>query len=225
MIRVTARRRPVAVMLVMVASLLAPDPVAGLTDEPAPSVRLDPQQSAVFRGWMVRIINEQLRQGPTPRWFHRDCAGLVRFAVVEAVRPHDERWLASNGMSSRGLPPSLDLDPRQRERLRGWTQLDGTHGAFATTQVMIERNARFVSKDLNLALPGDLLFFDQGDDQHLMVWMGRSIAYHTGTETPTDSGLRAVTLDHLMHWKDTRWRPEPGNPNFVGVFRLAFLSR
>ena len=27
------------------------------------------------------------------------------------------------------------------------------------------------------------MFYDQGDDQHLMIWMGRSIAYHTGSST------------------------------------------
>jgi uncharacterized protein YfaT (DUF1175 family) len=89
---------------------------------------------------------------------------------------------------------------------------------------MIHRNTRFVSKDLNQALPGDLLFFDQGDDQHLMVWMGRTITYHTGMQTKSDNGLRTVTIQQLMQWKDTRWRPQQSNPNFIGVFRLAFLS-
>ncbi len=78
---------------------------------------------------------------------------------------------------------------------------------------------------MNQAGAGDLFFYDQGDDQHLMVWMGRYVAYHTGTETATDDGLRAVTLEQLMRGKDSRWRREPGNPNFIGIFRLAFLSR
>jgi uncharacterized protein YfaT (DUF1175 family) len=77
---------------------------------------------------------------------------------------------------------------------------------------------------VNQALPGDLLFFDQGDDQHLMIWLDRYIAYHTGTVTPTDTGLRAVAVSDLMQWKDSRWQPLDGNPNFVGVFRLDFLT-
>jgi uncharacterized protein YfaT (DUF1175 family) len=28
-----------------------------------------------------------------------------------------------------------------------------------------------------------------------------------------------------MQWKDSRWQPQSGNPNFIGVFRLAFLTR
>jgi uncharacterized protein YfaT (DUF1175 family) len=90
---------------------------------------------------------------------------------------------------------------------------------------LIQQNSRFVAKDVNQALPGDLLFFDQGDDQHLMIWMDRYIAYHTGTVTRTDNGLRAVPVSELMQWKDSRWQPQSGNPNFIGVFRLAFLTR
>ncbi len=36
-----------------------------------------------------------------------------------------------------------------------------------------------------------------------MVWMGRYIIYHTGSATKTDNGMRAVSLQQLMTWKDT----------------------
>ena len=215
------RRALVLGALVMAAARSA----EALTPDETPDVRLDARQSRVFRAWMVRIVSEQLRQGPTPRWFHRDCAGLVRFAVAEALRPHDAAWLRASGLSARALPPDVALDGDERRRLLGWAQPDGTRAAFATAAVLVARNSRGLGKDVNVAEPGDLLFFDQGDDQHLMVWMGGWVAYHTGYETPSDNGLRAVPLHQLMHWKDTRWRPRSGNPNFVGVFRLAFLSR
>ncbi|NKF91950.1 hypothetical protein GO286_04246 [Ralstonia solanacearum] len=190
---------------------------------------LTPEQSGVFRAWFVRIVNEQLRQGPTPRWTHRDCAGLVRFAAAEALRPHDARWLRANGMrdaeSARQLPPELDLTPAQRTLAQRWTRIDGSTGAYVSALALIQQNSRFIAKDVNQALPGDLLFFDQGDDQHLMIWMDRYIAYHTGTVTRTDAGLRAVPVSELMQWKDSRWQPQGGNPNFIGVFRLAFLTR
>jgi uncharacterized protein YfaT (DUF1175 family) len=70
-----------------------------------------------------------------------------------------------------------------------------------------------------------LLFYDFADDQHLMVWMGRYIAYHTGRVEAGDNGLRALRAAQLLAWKDTRWRPEMDNPNFAGVYRLAFLAR
>jgi uncharacterized protein YfaT (DUF1175 family) len=75
-----------------------------------------------------------------------------------------------------------------------------------------------------MASLGDLLFFDQGDSQHLMIWMGSFIAYHTGSETAGDNGLRSIALRDLLRWADTRWRPEQNNPNFAGVYRLDFLS-
>ena len=198
-------------------------PVYALMGGSAGSIRLDREQSTLFRAWMVRLINEQIRQGPNARWFHRDCAGLVRFAVNEAFKAHDAKWLRRNGLSNHPLPPDLHVRPEQQALTKGWIQLDGKRAPFATVQVLVQQNAYFVSKDLNQALPGDLLFFDQGDDQHLMVWMGYYLAYHTGTESKTDNGLRAVTLQELMRWKDTRWRPEQSNPNFIGIFRLAFL--
>ncbi|SOE98889.1 hypothetical protein SAMN05446635_6887 [Burkholderia sp. OK233] len=189
---------------------------------------LSPQQSAAFRAWFVRIVDQQMRRGPTPRWTQRDCAGLVRFAVGETLKPHDTRWLRANGMTSladtSSMPPELQLSTPQRGTANRWTQLDGSTGAYASAIALIQRNSRFVSKDVNQALPGDLLFFDQGDDQHLMIWLDRYIAYHTGTVTPTDTGLRAVAVSDLMQWKDSRWQPLDGNPNFVGVFRLDFLT-
>jgi uncharacterized protein YfaT (DUF1175 family) len=54
--------------------------------------------------------------------------------------------------------------------------------------------------------------------------MGARIAYHTGTVTPGDNGLRTVDIQQLTTWKDTRWQPAVNNPNFAGVFRLVFLS-
>ncbi len=195
----------------------APDPDA-----------LTPEQSTVFRAWFVRIVDQQMRSGPTPRWTQRDCAGLVRFAAMEALREHDARWLKANGMNSAAdasrLPPELQMNAQQRALANRWTRIDGSVGAYASAIALVQRNSRFVSRDVNQALPGDLLFFDQGDDQHLMIWLDRYIAYHTGTVTPTDSGLRAVAVSDLMQWKDSRWQPFDGNPNFVGVFRFAFLT-
>lgn len=85
-------------------------------------VALDPQQSQVFRAWFVRIAQEQLRQGPSPRWHQQDCAGLVRFAANEALKVHDGKWLRANGLSNRYLPPELALSPEQRRLAQNWQQ-------------------------------------------------------------------------------------------------------
>lgn len=173
----------------------------------------------------MRIAEEQLRQGPTPRWHQQDCAGLVRFAANEALKPHDAKWLRANGLDNRYLPPEPVLSDEQRGLAQRWQQGGGQVGPYVNAIKLIQFNSIFVGRDLNQARPGDLIFFDQGDDQHLMIWMGRYIAYHTGSSTPTDNGMRSVSLQQLMTWKDTRWIPDPANPNFVGVYRLSFLAR
>ncbi|AXK54060.1 DUF1175 domain-containing protein [Pseudomonas protegens] len=186
---------------------------------------LDVQQSQVFRAWFVRIAQEQLSQGPSPRWYQQDCAGLVRFAANEALKAHDSKWLRANGMSNRYLPPELQLSEGQRGLAQQWQQGGGQTGPYVNAIKLIQFNSHLVSRDLGQARPGDLLFFDQGDDQHLMIWMGRNIAYHTGTTTPTDNGMRSASVQQLMTWKDTRWIPDPANPNFIGIYRLNFLTQ
>jgi uncharacterized protein YfaT (DUF1175 family) len=198
--------------LLLAASVAAVDP------------RLTPQQSDAFRAWIVRVVDAQIAAGPTPRWQHRDCAGLVRFAVNEAFRTHDFAWRRANGMGG-PLPPEVALTATQQPLRNGWRLADGGSGAFVGALELVQENATIVSRDLNAAQPGDLLFFDQGDDQHLMVWTGRYIAYHTGTSRDRDDGLRAVSVRDLMAWRDTRWQPVVRNSNFLGVYRLRFLSR
>lgn len=186
---------------------------------------LSPRQSTLFRAWFTLIVDQQIRRGPTPRWTQRDCAGLVRFAADNALREHTVDWLKANGLAgAANLPPEIALDARQRSLAQRWMRADGTRGPYASAISLVQDNSRFVSRDINQAVPVDLLFYDQGDDQHLMIWLDRYIAYHTGTTTPTDNGLRAVSVSQLMHWKDSRWRPIDGNPNFIGLFRLGFLA-
>jgi uncharacterized protein YfaT (DUF1175 family) len=222
--QLTARRRVLRALAIGAATCVAPVALA-LRGPVTAEVRLSQVQTRAFQAWMLRIISAQIEQGPTPRWHHRDCAGLVRFAVNEALAPHDAKWLRANGIASdRRLPPELNLTSVQAALRNRWVQSDGSVGHFVTALALVQNNSRFVAREISQALPGDLLFFDQGDEQHLMVWMGARIAYHTGTVTPEDNGLRTVDIDQLTTWKDTRWQPAVNNPNFAGVFRLSFLS-
>lgn len=183
-------------------------------------------QSLVFRQWFVAIVEDQVMRRPSPRWVHRDCAGLVRFAVAEAFRPHDTGWLRAMGWdTSRPRPPELGLTEGQRGWPAAWLLPDGQRSAYASAIALVQHNTRPVGRERTQALPGDLLFFDQGDDQHLMVWTGSRVAYHTGAEpSARDSGLRHLRWEELMRWSDTRWRPEAHNANYAGLFRLAFLT-
>lgn len=222
---------------------LARPALALQTDRPTQpaGALLDGEQSDRFRAWMTLVVADQIRRGPSPRWYHRDCAGLARFAVAEALRVHDAGWRRANGFEDRRLPPDIGLRPDQAVLREGWTTLEGGRNAFVTALALIQNNSRALGSESSQARPGDLLFFDQGDDQHLMIWMGSWIAYHTGQTPPPaprrrggrkdsplppqDNGLRAVTPAELLQWKDTRWRPRDDNPNFAGFYRLAFLSR
>jgi len=187
-------------------------------------IRLDAAQSRAVRAWIVRIAAEQIRRGPTPRWTHRDCAGFVRFAVAEALAGHDARWRRAMGLDGR-LPPDLIPEETRLILRNRWKRPDGSEGAYVNAIGLIQENSVWVSRDARQARPADLLFFDQGPEQHLMLWTGHRVVYHNGAlPTPGDDGLRTATLPALLQWNDTRWRPEPGNPNFAGVFSLAFLS-
>lgn len=188
--------------------------------------RLDVKDSDVFRSWFVRIIEEQLRQGPSPKWVQRDCVGLVRYSVNESLKVKDAKWMHSHGFASSPTPPNLKINEKLRDKLSHWTQYDGKNrGKYISAIGLIQGNTTFISKDINHVRPGDILFFDMQDSQHIMIWMGKYIAYHTGTETKNDNGLRKVKYSELINWKDSRWRPTEGNPNFIGIFKLGFLSR
>lgn len=187
---------------------------------------LDRTQSKVFRDWMTLLIHTQLQRGPSPRWTHRDCAGLVRFAASEALRSHDLDWKKANGLLTARVPPDVALTDQQRQAMRhAWRRVDGSRHAFVGALELIQENTVYSSRLVSQAAPADLLFYDFGDDQHLMVWMGRYIAYHTGRASTQDNGLRAMRVEQLMQWQDTRWRPSSDNPNFSGIYRFAFLSK
>ncbi|MGB4811352.1 MAG: DUF1175 family protein [Methylophilaceae bacterium] len=187
--------------------------------------RLNVTQAQAFRHWLQLIVQQQLNRGPTPRWQQRDCAGLVRFASAEALRVHDHAWLKANGFLGKKLPPELNLTAEQLADFRhAWMRADGTQGAFVSALELVQNNTQPIGRDMAQAQVADLLLFDQGQDQHLMIWLGQYMAYHTGTVTKEDNGLRAYSLSKLMAWQDTRWQPHAGNPNFVGIFRLNFLS-
>lgn len=198
---------------------------SGKDAEPA----LSAEQTRRMRDWIAVLVHSQLEQGPSPKWVHRDCAGLVRFAVAEALREHTLAWKHAMGLLATRLPTELDLSPAQATAWRKtwgntWRRVDGSRAAYVGALELVQENTAWVAKNLAQAERGDLLFYDFGDEQHLMIWMGPYIAYHTGRQSPGDSGLRAMRASELMAWGDTRWRPSGDNPNFAGVYRLRNLA-
>lgn len=189
---------------------------------------LPPNEVKFFQSWMVTIIEDQVSRGINPRWNQRDCAGLVRFAVAESLATHDAGWRKANGFLGRPLPPEIEINQQMKQSFKVWKSSDGEKSQFVRALPLVQQNAIFMGKSPEKLEPGDLLFFDQGEDQHIMIWTGQRIVYHNGhrpspKEKTSDNGLRTVRLDDLMSWNDSRWRPVTTNPNFVGFYRLSFL--
>ena len=187
-----------------------------------------------FRSWIALIVEDQIARGPNPRWQQRDCASLLRFAVHEAVISHDVKWRRSNGLLGEVLPAEIEMPIETRKQFGLWQDSEGKKNPYAKAMTLIQENSKFLNKTGEGLEPGDLLFFDQGDNQHLMIWTGRRVVYHNGSSPPKktkrtaienqDNGLRTATLQDLLKWPDSRWRPDTINPNFIGFFRLTFLD-
>jgi uncharacterized protein YfaT (DUF1175 family) len=174
-----------------------------------------------------------------------DCASLLRFAYREALMRHDDRWYAH---LPPGQTPQLETvqqwnypytplgaglfrvhpGPFSHEDLH-----NGAFAQFADAKTLHLDDAYLVSRDLRAARPGDLIFYrvlEQDSQYHSMILSGEQsewAVYHTGPvhdrqgEHPGE--MRRVLLQDLVHHPDPRWRPIPGNPNFLGVYRWNIL--
>jgi uncharacterized protein YfaT (DUF1175 family) len=111
---------------------------------------------------------------------------------------------------------------------------DGAFAQFADAKTLVERNAFLVSRDVRMALPGDLLFYRQfghSSPWHSMIVIRGGgdavVVYDTGPDHSRDQHqpgeLRRVMLSDLLDHPQAEWRPAPGNPNFLGVYRWNIL--
>ena len=204
-----------------------------------------------FRRWFTAIAEIQFYQ-LSDQWNaeQRDCAGLVRFAMREALRRHDRVWFQKMGPGYETVAPDvagfdLDQNPLGEKIFRtdfgSFHESDlrnGRFSEFADGRSLKNFNSVFVSRDRHEAQPGDLLFFYQPWVQkfpyHVMILLGPArvapngaqdwVVYHTGS-SPTDQGtVKKVQLSVLDRHPDPRWRPVEGNHNFIGFYRLKILQ-
>ena len=211
--------------------------IASLTvSTPRAQLRLsDEADRAAFRHWFV-LLADAAYYKPVPEII--DCAGLVRYATREALRPHTADWLRHSGLP---LAPVV-AEVRDRPIASGdhlplfriAADPHAPYAEFADAKTLVRFNARFVARDVGALRPGDLLYYQQPSQHtpdHLMVYVGKSlfdssaddfVVYHTG---PADNGgpgeMRKVRLADLLKHPAPRWRPLPANTQFVGVFRLT----
>ncbi|HEV2905142.1 MAG TPA: DUF1175 family protein [Pyrinomonadaceae bacterium] len=205
-----------------------------------------------FRRWFTAIAEVQFYQ-LSEQWKReqRDCAGLVRFAMREALRKHDRAWFQRMGPAYEPVARDVrgfNLDANQLgEKIfradfgayRDDDQRSGKFSEFADARTLKNFNVEFVSRDRREAQPGDLLFYYQPWVQkypfHVMIFLGSPrtapngqsdwVVYHTGSSATDDDGtVKKVELSVLDQHPDPRWRPIERNKNFLGFYRLKSLQ-
>lgn len=204
-----------------------------------------------FRRWFTSIAEIQFYQ-LSAQWNaeQRDCAGLARFAMREALRRHDRIWFQKMGPGYETVASdvgefNLDNNPMGEKIFRtdfgAFHESDlrnGRFSEFADGRSLKNFNSFFVTRDRREAQPGDLLFFYQPWVQkfpyHVMIFLGPArvaangaqdwVVYHTGS-SPIDKGtVKKVQLSVLERHPDPRWRPLESNRNFLGFYRLKILQ-
>lgn len=240
-----------------------PGPASVTPTEPDPSADVDHDglpdiselrtfnDSENFRRWFTWIAEMQFYE-LSDEWNteQRDCAGLVRFALREALRTHDRAWFQRMGENYQPVAADVSLKlgsgPLGEKIFRTapgtYNQSDlaaGKFSEFADAQTLKLFNATFVSRDREQAKPGDLLFFYQPYVQkfpyHVMIFLGDAylanegehdwVVYHTGASPENDGAVKKVRLAVLDGHPNKRWRPISSNANFLGFYRLKLLNQ
>lgn len=212
-------------------------------------LRLDSfEDRDAFRRWFCFIAEAQYFREPAGLQAEvDDCAALARFAYREALRRHDGEWagrldvpfLPSASDVGKYHLPHTPLGPRVFRILPGPFEpgdLNGpAYAEFADAQTLMRLNSHFITRDVQRAVPGDMLLFRQLEQNlpfHLMIYLGKSqlepdssnrVVYHTGPIGEEKGEIRRPALDELNRHPSPRWRPVPGNSNFLGVHRWNIL--
>jgi len=210
-----------------------------------------PDQQA-FRDWFTIIAEYQaLRPANEVPGEVSDCAALLRYAYRNALREHNEAWIHENRIEPPTALPSVEkyhypFTPLRAAAFRvrpgsfhASDLADGTFSEFADAKTLEQLNTYRLSRDVRMALPGDLLFFrqlEQDSPFHSMVFVGRSqwvdrgtenaediVVYHTGPIDGHPGEMRRLRLEELLRHPSPRWRPVAGNSNFLGVYRWNIL--
>jgi uncharacterized protein len=206
-----------------------------------------------FRSWFALIAEYQALRPPTevPREIS-DCAALLRYSYRNALREHDGPWVRESGIEPPRALASIEkyrypftplhalLFRVRPGAFRASDLADGTFSEFADAKTLKERNTHFLSRDVRDARPGDILFFrqlEQNSPYHSMIFVGHTqwmpdrgsenaddiVVYHTGPINGHPGEMRRLRLLELQQHPSPRWRPLPGNSNFLGVYRWNIL--
>ena len=199
---------------------------------------------AAFRGWFTALADGMATLPAARRPAEiQDCAALLRWCYRNALHAHDEAWEA--GLPFDAPPPLASVRQfawpetplganlfRVREGAYAATDAsDGTFAQFADARTLMLRNTFPVGRDLRVAMPGDLLFYrqlEQNSPFHSMILTGTDAqwaVYHTGPIGRGPGEMRRVQAADLLRHPDRRWRPVADNENFLGVYRWNILRQ
>jgi uncharacterized protein len=223
-------------------------------------LRLDsPSDQEVFRRWFTLIAEYQALRPPADLPVEiDDCAALLRYSYRNALREHDAEWVRENGIVPPSALPSIEKynypmtplgaglfrvrpGPFRAEDLK-----NGAFAEFADAKTLKDFDTYFLSRDVRVARPGDILFFrqlEQNSPFHSMIFVGRSqwlpgagsaraasgngaddfLVYDTGPVGKSRGEMRRMRLTELLRYPSPRWRPLAGNSNFLGVYRWNIL--
>jgi uncharacterized protein YfaT (DUF1175 family) len=196
----------------------------------------DEADRAAFVRWFTFIAEAQYAAKALAPEVN-DCAALVRFAYRQALREHDSAQAAELRLPV--LPAAGGVRKYQYPYTPLGANLFRTPAAFAEfadAETLMRQNTWAVSRDITRAAPGDLLFYRQLEQSmpfHVMIYAGPSqldpaagevIVYHTGPIGKLPGEIRRPTVRELLAHPSPRWRPVPGNNNFLGVFRWNILK-
>ena len=197
-----------------------------------PARQLETADQDAFRLWFTFLAEAQYFRphAELPAEIN-DCAALIRYAYREALGRHDDAW--RNGLRLRMVPSF----PSVRERLGANLFQTGadSFAQFADAKTLRRWNTYFVSRDVTSTQAGDILFYQQlsqGMPFHTMVWLGARkedgsrgpwLLYHTGPSGNDPGEIRRISVQEMMRHPDPKWRPVPGNQNFLGVHRWKIL--
>ncbi len=197
-------------------------------------------ERTAFMEWFAAIAEAQFTH-LAPDWKPRDqdCAGLLRYAFVEALKPKTPEWFAKfPALKAQNILPisRYPLPQIVRSVFRvapgSFQKNDVETGRLVgrpSAMYLMQHSTFFVGRTPDKAQRGDLLFFihplARGSAYHSMVYLGNNrVVYHTGYAPSEGGEVRLVSLQTLEQHPQPYWHPRPDNPYFLGFFRWKIVD-
>ncbi len=199
----------------------------------------DATDREAFRRWFAAVAEAQYTH-LAEDWRERDCAGLLRYAFVEALKPKTAEWSSKFPyLPERNIPPVRGLSYPLPELSRSVFRIapgpyrpgdveEGRFVGLATAAELMRYSSLPLGRTPDVAERGDLLFFAHplagGSGYHSMVYLGDGmVVYHTGLSAEAGGEVRLLSLATLSKHPDSSWHPVPENPHFLGFYRWKIV--